>query len=76
MSDGRAVSARPIFTTRDGEDDPRHDAARVAGYLCFFNERVDLVIDGDLQPRPRTPWSTDPAPEDARVEEALRYPGG
>jgi uncharacterized protein (DUF427 family) len=55
--------------------DPRHDAARVAGYFCFFNERVDLVIDGELQPRPRTPWSTDPAPEDLRVEQALRYPG-
>jgi uncharacterized protein (DUF427 family) len=54
--------------------DPRHDALRVAGYYCFFNERVDLVIDGELQPRPRTPWSPDAEPELARAEEALRYP--
>jgi uncharacterized protein (DUF427 family) len=43
--------------------EPRHDAARVAGYLCFFNERVDLSIDGELQPRPRTPWSLDEIPQ-------------
>ncbi len=55
--------------------DPRHDAARVAGFLCFFNERVELVIDGQLQPRPRTPWSPDAEPELARIEDALRYPG-
>ena len=25
--------------------------------LCFFNERVDLELDGELQTRPASPWS-------------------
>jgi uncharacterized protein (DUF427 family) len=37
--------------------DPRHEAARIEGYLAFFNERVDVEIDGELQERPVTPWS-------------------
>jgi uncharacterized protein (DUF427 family) len=36
---------------------PLHDAADVAGMVAFFNERVDLVIDGARQERPQTPWS-------------------
>jgi uncharacterized protein (DUF427 family) len=48
--------------------EPRHDAAAVAGYLCFFNERVDIEVDGEHQERPLTPWSPgwrDPNPEEA-----------
>jgi uncharacterized protein (DUF427 family) len=30
----------------------------IAGLLCFFNERVDLELDGELQERPRTPFSS------------------
>jgi uncharacterized protein (DUF427 family) len=37
--------------------EPREDAQRVRDYLCFFNERVDLYVDGELQERPATPWS-------------------
>ena len=37
--------------------DPRHDAADVRDFVCFFNEAVDLVIDGERQERPMTPWS-------------------
>jgi uncharacterized protein (DUF427 family) len=40
--------------------EPRHDAERIAGYLAFFNERVDLEIDGELQERPVTQWSPKP----------------
>ena len=36
---------------------PRHDAAAVAGYVAFFNEHVDLVVDGQPQQRPPSPWS-------------------
>jgi uncharacterized protein (DUF427 family) len=42
-------------------DDPLSDAARVAGYVCFWNERTDLFLDGVPVPRPVTPWSR---PED------------
>lgn len=43
--------------------EPRHEAQRIAGYLCFFNERVDLEIDGERQERPVTPWSRRPPAE-------------
>ncbi|HWM86924.1 MAG TPA: DUF427 domain-containing protein [Kofleriaceae bacterium] len=55
--------------------EPLHDAVRVADYLCFFNERVDLEIDGVLQSRPRTPWSPDAQPEREQIEMAMRWPG-
>jgi uncharacterized protein (DUF427 family) len=37
--------------------DPEHDAAPVADHLCFFNERVDIEVDGEPMERPRTQWS-------------------
>ena len=36
---------------------PLHDAVPVGGLIAFFTERLDLVVDGEPQPRPRTPWS-------------------
>jgi uncharacterized protein (DUF427 family) len=36
--------------------DPRHDAMPVRDLVCFFNEAVDLDIDGERQERPQTPW--------------------
>jgi hypothetical protein len=36
---------------------PNDEAARIAGLVCFFNERVDVILDGERAPRPRTPWS-------------------
>ena len=33
---------------------PLPESERVAGLVCFYNERVDLFIDGELQPRPKT----------------------
>jgi uncharacterized protein (DUF427 family) len=37
--------------------DPQRDAERVRDLLCFFNERVDLYLDGEVQERPATQWS-------------------
>jgi len=37
--------------------EPQHDAEPVRGLLCFFNERVDLELDGELEERPVTQWS-------------------
>ena len=37
--------------------EPRRDVARIAGRLAFFNERVDLEVDGELEERPHTQWS-------------------
>jgi len=37
--------------------DPQHDAEPVRDLIAFFNERVDLDVDGEAQDRPRTQWS-------------------
>ena len=36
---------------------PLREAAEIAGRIAFFNERVDLVVDGAPVERPVTPWS-------------------
>jgi uncharacterized protein (DUF427 family) len=33
---------------------PLPESERVAGLVCFYNEKVDLFIDGELQERPKT----------------------
>ena len=38
--------------------EPIPECPRIAGLLAFFNEHVDLVIDGVRQERPRSPWSS------------------
>ena len=37
--------------------DPVVECPRIAGLVSFFNEKVDLTIDGVAQPRPVTPGS-------------------
>ncbi|HVL07241.1 MAG TPA: DUF427 domain-containing protein [Acidimicrobiales bacterium] len=37
--------------------EPVPECPRIAGLVCFFNEKVDLTIDGEPQSRPQTPWS-------------------
>jgi hypothetical protein len=34
----------------------QHSVSALA-MLCFFNEQVDVDVDGERQPRPETPWS-------------------
>ena len=36
---------------------PIPEAEGVAGLMCFYNERVDLVVDGEPQSRPETVFS-------------------
>ncbi|WP_327148640.1 DUF427 domain-containing protein [Nocardia sp. NBC_01329] len=36
---------------------PTPESQKVAGLACFYNEKVDIYIDGELAPRPRTPFS-------------------
>ena len=38
--------------------EPLDDALRVRDRIAFWNERTDIRVDGELQPRPVTPWST------------------
>jgi uncharacterized protein (DUF427 family) len=39
-------------------EEPLHDAAQVRGLIAFFDERIDLTLDGQRRERPVTPWST------------------
>jgi uncharacterized protein (DUF427 family) len=39
---------------------PLHDAAQVRGFIAFFNERLDVIVDGEPSQRPITPWSSRP----------------
>ena len=36
---------------------PLPESLQVAGLACFYDERVDLYLDGELQQRPHTPFS-------------------
>jgi uncharacterized protein (DUF427 family) len=36
---------------------PLPESQAVAGLVCFYNERVDLFVDGQAVARPRTPFS-------------------
>jgi uncharacterized protein (DUF427 family) len=36
---------------------PLPQVPTIQNMLCFFNEHVDIVVDGVLQERPRTSWS-------------------
>ncbi|HEX3460090.1 MAG TPA: DUF427 domain-containing protein, partial [Acidimicrobiales bacterium] len=36
---------------------PFPESQKIAGLACFYNEKVDLHVDGVLQDRPRTPFS-------------------
>ena len=37
--------------------DPIPEAAKIKGLLAFFNEKVDLEVDGEVQETPITQWS-------------------
>jgi uncharacterized protein (DUF427 family) len=37
--------------------DPLHDGAPVRNHICFFDERVDVIVDGVRAQRPVTQWS-------------------
>jgi uncharacterized protein (DUF427 family) len=38
-------------------EDPLHDGLPVKGLIAFYNERVDVELDGQLEERPVTQWS-------------------
>jgi uncharacterized protein (DUF427 family) len=35
---------------------PIPECPRIANLVCFYNERADIWVDGELQPKPDTPW--------------------
>ena len=36
---------------------PIPECPKITQLMAFYNEKVDLVVDGEQQPRPQTPWS-------------------
>ncbi len=36
---------------------PIPECPKIENLLCFFNERADIYVDGELMPKPKTPWS-------------------
>jgi uncharacterized protein (DUF427 family) len=52
------VNGRTIHDLAWSYETPRDEAAaRIAGLVCFFDERVDVSLDDEPSPRPHTPWS-------------------
>jgi uncharacterized protein (DUF427 family) len=39
---------------------PLPESQKIAGLACFYNERVDIYVDGAVQERPRSPFSIGP----------------
>lgn len=37
--------------------EPIPECPKIENLLCFFNEGADIYVDGELQPKPKTPWS-------------------
>ena len=37
--------------------EPLREAEPVRDYICFFDEHVDVIVDGRRRERPNTPWS-------------------
>jgi len=38
---------------------PIPECPKIENLICFYDERVDTVeVDGEVQPKPRTPWSS------------------
>ena len=38
-------------------DYPLPESIRIAGLICFYNEHVDIYVDGEREERPQTPFS-------------------
>jgi uncharacterized protein (DUF427 family) len=36
---------------------PVPESQKIAGFACFYNEKVDIYVDGVLQERPKSPFS-------------------
>src|SRR3989442_1379205 len=36
---------------------PIPECTRIDNLLAFYNEKVDIIVDGEKQAKPKTPWS-------------------
>ena len=54
------VGGQPVPDLAWTYEQPLHEASGVRGLVAFFDERVDVVLDGGKLTRPVTPWSPRP----------------
>jgi uncharacterized protein (DUF427 family) len=58
-----AYKGHASYWAHDGQDiawfypEPEREAAEIQDRIAFFNEHVDITVDGQRLERPRTPWS-------------------
>jgi uncharacterized protein (DUF427 family) len=59
-----AASYWTVDTGQGGHEDlvwiyraPLPESQKIAGLACFYNEKVDMYLDGELQAKPKTPFS-------------------
>jgi uncharacterized protein (DUF427 family) len=50
---GDALEEDLVWTYRE----PRRGMEDITDLVCFFNERVDVEVDGEVEERPETQWS-------------------
>jgi uncharacterized protein (DUF427 family) len=53
LDTGRGVHEDLVWIYRT----PLPESQKIAGLACLYNEKVDLYVDGELQERPRSPFS-------------------
>ena len=54
---GATVAGHDVEDIAWSYEDPLPEGAPVKDFIAFFDEQVDVFIDGRALPRPRTPWS-------------------
>jgi uncharacterized protein (DUF427 family) len=52
-----ANGAGPLPELAWSYEAPLREAAALAGLVAFFDEHVDVIVDGEVQTRPETPWA-------------------
>jgi uncharacterized protein (DUF427 family) len=58
-----SASYLSVADVEDGKDliwyyaEPFDEVSRIAGLCCFFNERVEIELDGVVAERPESPWT-------------------
>jgi len=59
-SDGAPSTVHGDTVHRDivwGYDNPLPESAAVQGLMCFYNEKVDIEVDGEALEQPKTKFS-------------------
>ena len=53
MDTGKGVHEDIVWIYRT----PLPESQKIAGLACFYDEKADVYLDGELQGKPKTPFS-------------------